>query len=81
MDNVRSVGKERNTCKFLGLKPEEESQFGRSKPRWKVKLRRLAGCGLDYYGWCYGHSAFIQILRYYIDVTMIIFQNFSSSSP
>jgi len=33
VDKVRSVGKERNTCKFLGLKTEEESQFGRSKPR------------------------------------------------
>jgi hypothetical protein len=45
-------------------------------PAGKVILRRLAGCGLDSYGWWYGYEALIQILGYYILVTMIIFQIF-----
>lgn len=38
---MRSVGKERNSCTFLGLKPEGESEFGRSKPRWEVYIEKF----------------------------------------
>jgi hypothetical protein len=30
----------KNIIQFLGLKPEEESQLGRSKPRWEGYIEK-----------------------------------------
>ena len=55
MDNVRSMGKERNTCKFLCLKPEEESHLGRSKPRWQGYIEKAGRVWTEFIWLVIGH--------------------------